>query len=199
MSFVLCLRVPDVGRRLQYHEDDERKYVRDGERGARAGRAQCDRIPASRSSRDEHVALVADEASRDVAASLEQALAEAGAPGDGVLIEPVAGRPITAAPPEYSTRSSTPTPAFSACSRRKGELAARMAIVALVERRRIRYAHMVGVTPQIMREGMRADYRQVDRLSQQLCERMHACERADRRNAGRHRLHRDLRSRASRG
>jgi leucyl aminopeptidase (aminopeptidase T) len=47
-----------------------------------------------------------------------------------------------------------------------------MAIVAAVERRRIRYAHMVGVTPRIMREGLRADYRLVDRLSQQLCERM---------------------------
>jgi leucyl aminopeptidase (aminopeptidase T) len=54
----------------------------------------------------------------------------------------------------------------------EGELAARMAIVAVVERRRIRYAHMVGVTPRIMREGLRADYRLVDRLSQQLCERM---------------------------
>jgi leucyl aminopeptidase (aminopeptidase T) len=47
-----------------------------------------------------------------------------------------------------------------------------MAIVAAVERRRIRYAHMVGVTPQIMREGMRADYQLVDRLSSQVCERM---------------------------
>ena len=54
----------------------------------------------------------------------------------------------------------------------EGELPARMAIVNLVERRRIRYAHMVGVTAQIMREGLRADYRLVDRLSQQLCERM---------------------------
>ena len=54
----------------------------------------------------------------------------------------------------------------------EGELAARMAIVAVVERRRMRYAHMIGVTPRIMREGMRADYRQVDRLSQQLCDRM---------------------------
>jgi hypothetical protein len=35
----------------------------------------------------------------------------------------------------------------------EGELAARMAIVAAVERRRIRYAHMIGVTPRIMREG----------------------------------------------
>jgi leucyl aminopeptidase (aminopeptidase T) len=31
---------------------------------------------------------------------------------------------------------------------------------------------MVGVTPRIMREGMRTDYRLVDRLSQQLCDRM---------------------------
>ncbi len=54
----------------------------------------------------------------------------------------------------------------------EGELAARMAIVQTVERRRIRYAHMVGVTPRIMCEGMQADYRLVDRLSQQLCDRM---------------------------
>jgi len=47
-----------------------------------------------------------------------------------------------------------------------------MQIVEVVERRRIRYAHMVGVTPQIMQQGMRADYRQVDRLSVTLCERM---------------------------
>src|SRR6478735_9971370 len=55
---------------------------------------------------------------------------------------------------------------------REGELPARMAIVGVIERRRIRYAHMIGVTPQIMRQGMRADYLQVDRLSTKLCERM---------------------------
>jgi leucyl aminopeptidase (aminopeptidase T) len=44
--------------------------------------------------------------------------------------------------------------------------------VATVERRQIRYAHMVGVTPTIMRQGMRADYRLVDRLSSSLCTRM---------------------------
>jgi leucyl aminopeptidase (aminopeptidase T) len=36
---------------------------------------------------------------------------------------------------------------------------------------------MVGVTPRIMREGMRADYRMVDRLSQQLCQRMEVASR----------------------
>ena len=66
----------------------------------------------------------------------------------------------------------------------EGELAARMAIVSLVERRRIRYAHMVGVTPRIMREGMRADYVQVDRLSQRLCDRMPAARRLTVKSAG---------------
>jgi leucyl aminopeptidase (aminopeptidase T) len=47
-----------------------------------------------------------------------------------------------------------------------------MAIVKVVERRQIRYAHMVGVTPQIMQQGMRADYHMVDRLSDKLRERM---------------------------
>ena len=43
---------------------------------------------------------------------------------------------------------------------------------------------MVGVTPQIMRQGMRADYRLVDALSQRLCERMpHASRCASRRRA----------------
>jgi len=53
-----------------------------------------------------------------------------------------------------------------------GELTARMAIVHVVERRRIRYAHMVGVTPQIMKQGMRTDYKLVDQLSDKLRERM---------------------------
>src|SRR5262249_15590801 len=52
-----------------------------------------------------------------------------------------------------------------------------MRIVAAVERRAIRYAHMVGVTPEIMQQGMRADYRLVDALSQRLCERMHDATR----------------------
>jgi leucyl aminopeptidase (aminopeptidase T) len=57
-----------------------------------------------------------------------------------------------------------------------GELGARMAIVRVVERRQIRYAHMVGVTPEIMQQGMRADYHQVDRLSDKLRERMFHAE-----------------------
>src|SRR6267154_1213049 len=89
----------------------------------------------------EKVALVADEPSRAVAASLAAAIETADV---GILC-------------------MNPQP---------GELAARMAIVKVVKRRQIRYAHMVGVTPEIMQQGMRADYRMVDRLSDKLRERM---------------------------
>jgi len=51
-----------------------------------------------------------------------------------------------------------------------------MAIVRVVERRQIRYAHMVGVTPEIMQQGMRADYHRVDELSDRLRERMQRAE-----------------------
>ena len=120
----------------------------------------------------ERVALIADEASRDVAAAIEHALASRGADARPLLIEAVTARPMGAAPPEILDALEQADAGILCVQPQEGELPARMAIVAVVERRRIRYAHMVGVTPRIMREGMRADYRQVDRLSQLLCERM---------------------------
>ena len=120
----------------------------------------------------ERVALIADEASRDVAASIEHALAERDADTRPMLIEAVSPRPMGAAPPEILDSLEQANAGILCVQPQEGELGARMAIVAVVERRRIRYAHMVGVTPRIMREGMRADYRQVDRLSDLLCERM---------------------------
>jgi aminopeptidase len=121
----------------------------------------------------ERVALIADEPSREVAASLEQALVESGASIDSVLIEGVASRPIREAPGAVLGALERADAGILCVQPMEGELGARMAIVSVVERRQIRYAHMVGVNPRIMREGMRADYRQVDRLSQQLCDRMH--------------------------
>jgi aminopeptidase len=125
----------------------------------------------------EQVALIADEASAEVAASLEQALHARGASARCVRIEAVSPRPMTAAPQPALEALEEADAGILCVQPLEGELDARRAIVGTVERRRIRYAHMVGVTPRIMREGMRADYRRVDRLSQQLCERMPAARR----------------------
>ena len=141
-------------------------------RGARNAVGTCLSIKAG-----ERVALIADQASGAVAASLEAALAEHQARTDAVLIEAVTGRPMRSAPREILDVLERAEAGILCVQPQEGELPARMAIVELVERRRIRYAHMVGVTPQIMREGLEADYRLVDRLSQQLCDRMGTASR----------------------
>src|SRR5687767_14701408 len=125
----------------------------------------------------ERVALIADEASGAVAASLEAALTQHEARTETVLIESVSSRPMLSAPARVLEALERADAGILCVQPQEGELPARMAIVGLVERRRIRYAHMIGVTPQIMREGLRADYRLVDRLSQQLCERMRTATR----------------------
>ncbi len=120
----------------------------------------------------EHVALIADEASRAVAASIAGALEDQKALYTGLLLEDFGPRPMSVAPPDVLQALETADVGVLCMSPQPGELAARMAIVRVVERRQIRYAHMVGVTPQIMQQGMRADYRLVDRLSDKLRERM---------------------------
>ncbi|HEY2434758.1 MAG TPA: aminopeptidase [Vicinamibacterales bacterium] len=120
----------------------------------------------------ERVALIADEPSREVAASLEAALEGAGAVVECLLVEQLAPRPLAAAPSQVLQALERADAGILCVQPLQGELAARMRIVEVVERRQIRYAHMVGVTPLIMQQGMRADYREVDRLSSALCERM---------------------------
>src|SRR5579859_2010425 len=120
----------------------------------------------------ERVALIADEASRAVAASLAAAMDTVHAACTNLLLEEFGPRPIKSAPAAVLDALETADVGILCMNPQPGELAARMAIVKVVERRQIRYAHMVGVTPEIMRQGMRADYRMVDRLSDRLRERM---------------------------
>ena len=44
------------------------------------------------------------------------------------------------------------------------ELRSRMQMTDIVNRRHMRHAHMVNITPEIMCQGMRADFDLVDRL-----------------------------------
>jgi leucyl aminopeptidase (aminopeptidase T) len=124
----------------------------------------------------EKVVVIADEVSRGVAASLEQALEEQGARFTGLLLEDFGPRPMTGAPEPVLDALEKTDVGVLCMTPQPGELGARMAIVRLVERRQIRYAHMVGVTPEIMQQGMLADYRKVDELSERLRERMQRAE-----------------------
>jgi leucyl aminopeptidase (aminopeptidase T) len=120
----------------------------------------------------ERVALIADVPSSAVAASLSAAIKDVRAACTSLLLEDFGPRPIKSAPAPILEALETADVGILCMTPQPGELSARMAIVKVVERRQIRYAHMVGVTPEIMRQGMRADYRLVDRLSDKLRERM---------------------------
>jgi aminopeptidase len=124
----------------------------------------------------ESLALIADEISRSVAASLETAANERGAKVTALLLEDFGPRPMKDAPAVVLDALETADVGILCMTPQLGELGARMSIVKVVERRQIRYAHMVGVTPEIMQQGMRADYRMVDRLSDRLRERMMRAE-----------------------
>jgi leucyl aminopeptidase (aminopeptidase T) len=50
------------------------------------------------------------------------------------------------------------------------ELKSRMEMTSIVNRRKMRHAHMVNINRRIMLEGMRADYRRVDALSSKVIE-----------------------------
>src|SRR6185436_13631802 len=96
--------------------------------GARNAVETCLAIKAA-----ERVALIADEASRPVAASLEQALSESGADGRCLLIESIAARPMTSAPADVLALLDDADAGILCVQPREGELTARMAIVAAVE------------------------------------------------------------------
>jgi leucyl aminopeptidase (aminopeptidase T) len=121
----------------------------------------------------ERVALIGDVPSKPVAASLAEALKNCGAICEGFLLEDLAPRPLKRAPQAVLDALGRADAGILCMTPEEGELGARKDIVAVVERRRIRYAHMIGVTPEIMQQGMRADYTMVDRLSERLLERMH--------------------------
>jgi len=122
----------------------------------------------------ERVALIADRPSERVAASLAYALEQRGAICEGFLLEKLAPRPLRSAPPAVLEALERVDAGILCMQPLEGELGARKDIVGVVERRQIRYAHMVGVTPEIMQQGMRADYTLVDRLSERLLQRMHS-------------------------
>jgi len=124
----------------------------------------------------EKVVVIADELSRSVAASLEEALEEQGARFTGLLLEDFGPRPMAGAPEPVLEALEKTDVGVLCMTPQQGELGARMAIVRVVEKRQIRYAHMVGVTPEIMQQGMRADYRKVDELSDRLRDRMQRAE-----------------------
>ncbi len=121
---------------------------------------------------EEKVTLITDEATKAIAASLATELAANGCRWNAFLLEELAARPLVDMPPAVLEDMETSDVSIFAVQVQRNELRSRMQMTDVVNRRHMRHAHMVNITPQIMCEGMRADFNLVDRLSQKVIEKV---------------------------
>jgi aminopeptidase len=128
--------------------------------GARNAVSVCLRIQPS-----EKVTVITDEATREIAASLVRELEALGASYKAWILEDLAPRPLTDLPREIMDDLETTQVSIFAVQAQANELKSRMQMTDVVNRRKIRHAHMVNINHQIMLEGMRADFLKVDRIS----------------------------------
>jgi leucyl aminopeptidase (aminopeptidase T) len=113
----------------------------------------------------EKVTVITDEATKEIAASIVRELEAVGAPYHVWVLEDLAPRPLGDLPREIVEDLETSQVSIFAVQAQANELHSRMQMTDVVNRRKIRHAHMVNVNRQIMLEGMRADFLKVDRIS----------------------------------
>lgn len=135
--------------------------------GAHAAVFTCLRIEPN-----EKVTLITDRDTAPIAAAIAAELIANGCKWNAFVLEDLASRPLKDMPSVVLEDMETSDVSIFAVHAQQNELRSRMQMTEVVNRRRMRHAHMVNITPQIMCEGMRADFQLVDRLSQKVIERV---------------------------
>jgi leucyl aminopeptidase (aminopeptidase T) len=133
--------------------------------GARNAVRVCLRVQAS-----EKVTFITDEVSLEIGAALVRELEEVGCRYQTWVLEDVAVRPLTDLPLAIAEDLESSQVSIFAVQAQTNELKSRMQMTDVVNRRKIRHAHMVNINKRIMLEGMRADFQKVDRLSVKVLE-----------------------------
>jgi aminopeptidase len=118
----------------------------------------------------ERVTVITDDASLEIAAALVRELEQVGAPYHAFVLEELAERPLVKLPQEILDDLETADVSIFAVRAQRNELQSRMQMTEVVNRRKIRHAHMVNINREIMLKGMRADFSKVDRISQRVLE-----------------------------
>jgi aminopeptidase len=135
--------------------------------GARNAVTTCLKIRPS-----EKVTLIVDRSCVTIAAALASELDKVGCIWNAFVLEDIAPRPITDMPQLILADMETSQVSIFAVEVQPNELRSRMQMTDVVNRRRMRHAHMVNITPEIMTQGMRADYTIIDSLSQAVLDKV---------------------------
>ena len=131
----------------------------------------------------EKVTVITDEATKEIAASLVRELEAVGAPYRAWVLEDLTPRPLSDLPQEIVEDLETSQVSIFAVQAQANELRSRMQMTDVVNRRKIRHAHMVNINRQIMLEGMRADFLKVDRISVKVVEMLRRAKQVRARTA----------------
>ena len=124
----------------------------------------------------EKVTVITDEVSLEIAAAIVHELEAVGCRYQTWVIEDVATRPLTDLPLAIAEDLETSQVSIFAVQAQTNELKSRMQMTDIVNRNKIRHAHMVNIKKRIMLEGMRADFLKVDRLSIKVMETVRAAK-----------------------
>jgi aminopeptidase len=140
----------------------------------------------------EKVTLITDNMCKEIAASIAHEIEKVGASYRCFVLEEYAKRPLTDLPAEILADMETSQVSIFAVQVQPNELRSRMQMTQVVNRRKIRHAHMVNINRQIMLEGMRADFHKVDRISAKLMELVTKAKRIEARTSAGTELYADL-------
>ncbi|MBA2270294.1 MAG: aminopeptidase [Chthoniobacterales bacterium] len=146
--------------------------------GARNAIRDCLRVKP-----EERVTIITDEVTQEIAAALQAEIEQVGAEHAVFVLERYAPRPLTGMPQVILDDLATSQVSIFCAQTQRGELGSRIEMTAVVNKHRMRHGHMVNITRQIMLEGMRADFLEVDALSQRLVELARMTERVTCRTA----------------
>jgi leucyl aminopeptidase (aminopeptidase T) len=147
-------------------------YPEEFAQGAHSAVATCLRIDPQ-----EKVTLITDRTTEAIAVSLAAELEKRGCAWNAFVLEELAPRPLAGMPEAVLADMETSQISIFAVQVQQNELRSRMQMTDVVNRRRMRHAHMVNITPEIMCQGMRADFDLVDRLSQKVLDRVRRATR----------------------
>ena len=114
---------------------------------------------------NEKVTVIADRACLEIAASIVHELEVLGVHYNPFILEELGKRPMQDMPQPVLDDLETSQVSIYTVQAQTNELRTRMQMTDVVNRCKIRHAHMVNIEKKIMLEGMRADFLKVDELS----------------------------------
>jgi len=123
--------------------------------------------------RGDRAVIITDQETLDIGNALKAAVEKITGPAQFFIMEDFGQRPIPF-PQTIADALTTATVSIYAAQGAKGELATfrQPMLKAIDANPKLRHAHMIGITPEIMKDGMCSDYKEIQRISKLVYERV---------------------------